>query len=67
MMSGKKCPWCEKTNFIADVVYLNAEYYGSTSSIFRCKHCKQLVKAYFKRVVVVDNIQKTDEDCDFTC
>jgi len=38
-----KCPHCDRSLFIPDAVYLNAEYYGGKVSTINCRKCAKLV------------------------
>jgi len=54
-----KCPYCEKGNFIPDVVIENTKAYGTNWHEFRCLYCEKVVRAYFARRVTVHNITKS--------
>lgn len=61
----QKCPYCEKENFIPDVVFRHVEAYGDTIHNFRCLHCDNVVKASFHIVINVDDPVKTKEEGDW--
>ena len=57
-----KCPYCEKENFIPDVVSAHTESYGKGIKNFNCLHCKKVVKMNCKIRIVFSNPSKTNED-----
>lgn len=57
----KKCPYCEKTNFIPHVVFIHTENYGSGFHRFRCKHCNKVVSGRFERIATVSHIERSTE------
>lgn len=61
----EKCPYCNKENFIPDRVLNNVEAYGGRTYRFSCRHCEKIVKATFRLVLTIKNIEKTEESSDF--
>ncbi len=57
---GSKCPYCNKTDFVPDVVYSNVKNYGTATHHVRCLHCSQIVKVFMKRVVLLMSKEKSD-------
>ena len=62
-----KCPVCKEELVIPDVTYEHTKQYGSDWHNFRCDKCKNIVKAYFKRkvVIILDTIQPSNSDSDW--
>lgn len=54
-----KCPWCNKPNFIEDVVYINVENYGSNKFHLPCTQCGEMVMVVARRKVEIIEIQKS--------
>jgi hypothetical protein len=60
-----KCPYCEKEDFIPEVVFHHTHIYGDGSKNFNCVHCHKVVKMHGRRRAVLENPQKTDNESDW--
>lgn len=59
-----RCPWCDRDNFIPEVVILNAEYYGGGSVHVECYHCRKVVQVVLERLVKCVSAEKSDRKRD---
>lgn len=62
-----RCPYCNASEeeCVPDVVYLNAQSYGSGWKNFSCKSCGKTVYAHADVSVRIVEPSKTDADSDF--
>ena len=60
-----RCPYCNKKNFIPEVVITYTENYGGGIVNFRCLHCEKVVNAGTTRVVRINYCKKTENESDW--
>jgi phage FluMu protein Com len=60
-----KCPYCNKLDFIPEVVLSHTEAYGGGCKNFRCLHCHKVVSAHCSLKVIVANVTKTESESDW--
>jgi len=61
----EKCPYCNKNNFIPVRILNNVEAYGGKTYRFPCCHCGEIVKATFRREIIINNVEKTEKLSNF--
>lgn len=61
-----KCPHCGKlgNNENYKSAIMNTENYGSSAFSFECIYCNKKFSAYFRRTVIVDEIEKASKNAD---
>ena len=65
MYSLMKCPYCNKTNFVPEIVFTHTEGYGSGYKNFECTHCGRVILALCSLKVVISDVCKTDNKSDW--
>lgn len=64
-----KCPHCNKTinePLLYNNATTNCENYGSSSFVFKCKHCGKKYRVYLTRKVMMDKPVKAQDDADLS-
>lgn len=62
------CPHCKKSDPVPSICLYNVENYGDRWFNVLCVHCKESIRVYVKRVVVVGEVRvgaHNKDDCDF--
>lgn len=60
-----KCPYCNKSDCIPEVVGRNIESYGSNSVNFNCIYCKKVVHSFGSVKIIFTELVKTDNKSDW--